>query len=143
MTKLKCCLGPVHPVSNTQVATWEQIPYLQGNTFEGVFLACISGEEVTFKNTLFCLSLSNIRTVYISYFSGVCPRGSTNRGLICELYNPYTSAPLLMRLIPMKSEELFEKEIACQPKGCTIRKKNGNKNTEGDKLHLTKTTIKK
>lgn len=48
-----------------------------------------------------------------------------------------------MRLVPMKSEELFEKEIACQPKGCTIRKKKNNKNTEGDKLHLTKNTIKK
>ena len=52
------------------------------------------------------------------------------KGLICEVYNPYTSEQLLMRLVPMKSEELFEKEIACQPKGCTIRKKKQQKKTQ-------------
>lgn len=70
--KTKMLVGACSPSKqHTTIATWEQISYLQGNMFEGVFRACISGEEVTFKNTLFCLSLRNIRTVYLSYFSAI------------------------------------------------------------------------
>lgn len=59
--KTKMLLGPVHPVSNTQLVTWQQIPFLQVNRLEEALHACLSGEEGTFKNTSFCLSLKNIR----------------------------------------------------------------------------------
>lgn len=74
---------------------------------EGFFCAAISGEEVTSKNTLFGLSLRNIRTLCISCFSGVCP---TKVLLVnCTALTPASN--LLMQLLSVDSE-LCEKEGA-------------------------------
>lgn len=93
---------------HTRGTSWEQNSHLEGNVFGGFFCAAISGEEVTFKNTLFGLSLRSIRTLCISCFSGVCP---TKVFLLvnCTALTPVSN--LLMQLLPVDSE-LCEKEGA-------------------------------
>lgn len=64
MVKPEHCSKSAHPVSNTQLTTPVQTLYLQGKMSERVFHVCVSREDVAFKNTLFCLSVRNISTVY-------------------------------------------------------------------------------
>lgn len=109
MTKLRWMLGVCSPrQQHTRGTSWEQNSYLEGNVFEGFFCAAISGEEVTFRNTLFGLSLRNIRTLRISCFSGVCPTKVLLMN--CMALTPVSN--LLMRLLTVDSEELCEKEGA-------------------------------
>lgn len=75
---------------------------------QGFFCAAISGEEVTFQNTFFGLSLRNSRTFCMSCFSGVCP----TKVLLVNSTQLTPVSNLLMRLLPVDSEELREKEGA-------------------------------
>lgn len=120
-------MGSVHPVRNTRGTSWEWNSYLQEKMSAGFFCAAISGEEVTFKNTLLCLSLRNIRTVCISCFSGVCP---TKVLLVNHTTLPPVSN-LLMRLLPVDSEELCEKEGTLPTQGLHNRRGKKSKTKSG------------